>query len=171
MEFNSLKDVLQEQLEDLHSAETQLIAALPKMAQAAHHDQLREAFETHLEETKGHLKRVKEALSEIGVRTPTEVCMGMKGLITEGEEMMQTEGDPNVKDVALIGAAQRVEHYEIAAYGCLITYAQLLGNGDAARLLKETLAEEEATDKALTALGESGINQAAVAAGGEEREE
>ena len=104
MEFHSLKDVLQEQLEDLHSAETQLIAALPKMAQAAHHDQLREAFENHLEETKGHLKRVKEALSEIGVGTPTEVCMGMKGLITEGEEMIQTEGDPNVKDVALIGA-------------------------------------------------------------------
>jgi ferritin-like metal-binding protein YciE len=161
MEFHSLKDVLQEQLEDLHSAETQLIAALPKMAQAAHHDQLREALETHLEETKGHLKRVKEALSEIGVGTPTEVCMGMKGLITEGEEMIQTEGDPNAKDVALIGAAQRVEHYEIAAYGTVATWAEGLGYTDAAELLRETLDEEKTADETLTGLAEAGINAAA----------
>src|SRR5947208_12781169 len=89
MGFHSLKDVLQEQLEDLYSAETQLTEALPKMAQAAHHDQLREAFEHHLEETRDHLKRVKEALGEIGVSSPTEVCEGMKGLITEGEEMIE----------------------------------------------------------------------------------
>jgi ferritin-like metal-binding protein YciE len=167
MGFHSLKDVLHEQLEDLHSAETQLIAALPKMAQAAHHDQLREAFQTHLEETEGHLKRVKEALSEIGVGTPTEVCMGMKGLITEGEEMIQTEGDPNAKDVALIGAAQRVEHYEIAAYG---TARQLAGDCgfDAIKdLMDQTLDEESHADKLLTKIAtggmfKSGINQEAM---------
>jgi ferritin-like metal-binding protein YciE len=164
MEFHSLKDVLQEQLEDLHSAETQLIAALPKMAQAAHHDELREAFETHLEETKGHLKRVKEALSEIGVGTPTEVCMGMKGLITEGEEMIQTEGDPNAKDVALIGAAQRVEHYEIAAYGTARQLADDCGFDGIKDLMDQTLDEESHADKLLTKIAtggmfKSGINQ------------
>ena len=162
MEFHSLKDVLQEQLEDLHSAETQLIAALPKMAQAAHHDQLREAFETHLEETKGHLKRVKEALSEIGVGTPTEVCMGMKGLITEGEEMIQTAGDPNVKDVALIGAAQRVEHYEIAAYGTARTLAGELDHNEAQDLLDQTLDEESNADKLLTKIATGGMLKAGV---------
>src|SRR6185503_9218997 len=121
MEFNSLKDVLQEQLEDLHSAETQLIAALPKMAQAAHHDQLREAFETHLEET--------------------------KGLITEGEEMIETAGDPNVKDVALIAAAQRVEHYEIAAYGTARQLADDCGFDAIKDLMDQTLDEESQADK------------------------
>src|SRR6188472_3615808 len=94
MGFNSLKDVLQEQLEDLHSAETQLVEALPKMAQAAHHDELKEAFQHHLEETRGHVKRVEEALGELGVSNPTEICKGMKGLIAEGEEMIQMPGDP-----------------------------------------------------------------------------
>jgi ferritin-like metal-binding protein YciE len=167
MEFHSLKDVLQEQLEDLHSAETQLIAALPKMARAAHSDQLREAFQTHLEETEGHLKRVKEALSEIGVGTPTEVCKGMKGLIAEGEEMIQIEGDPNAKDAALIGAAQRIEHYEIAAYG---TARQLAGDCgfDAIKdLMDQTLDEESHADKLLTKIAtggmfKSGINQEAM---------
>jgi ferritin-like metal-binding protein YciE len=167
MGFHSLKDVLQEQLEDLHSAETQLIAALPKMARAAHSDQLREAFQTHLEETEGHLKRVKEALSEIGVGTPTEVCKGMKGLIAEGEEMIQIEGDPNAKDAALIGAAQRIEHYEIAAYG---TARQLAGDCgfDAIKdLMDQTLDEESHADKLLTKIAtggmfKSGINQEAM---------
>ena len=167
MGFNSLKDVLQEQLEDLHSAETQLIAALPKMAQAAHHDQLREAFQTHLEETEGHLKRVKEALSEIGVGTPTEVCKGMKGLIAEGEEMMQREGDPNAKDAALIGAAQRVEHYEIAAYGTARQLANDCGFDGIRDLMDQTLDEESHADKLLAKIAtggmfKSGINQEAM---------
>jgi ferritin-like metal-binding protein YciE len=167
MGFNSLKDVLQEQLEDLHSAETQLIAELPKMAQAAHHDQLREAFQTHLEETEGHLKRVKEALSEIGVGTPTEVCKGMKGLIAEGEEMMQREGDPNAKDAALIGAAQRVEHYEIAAYGTARQLANDCGFDGIRDLMDQTLDEESHADKLLTKIAtggmfKSGINQEAM---------
>ena len=168
MGFHSLKDVLQEQLEDLHSAETQLIAALPKMAAAAQHDQLREAFQTHLEETEGHLKRVKEALSEIGVATPTEVCKGMKGLIAEAEEMMQREGDPNAKDVALIAAAQRVEHYEIAAYGTARQLADDCGFDGIKDLMDQTLDEESHADKLLTKIAtggmfKAGINQEATA--------
>jgi ferritin-like metal-binding protein YciE len=169
MGFHSLKDVLQEQLEDLHSAETQLIAALPKMAQAAHHDQLREAFQTHLEETEGHLKRVKEALSEIGVGTPTEVCKGMKGLIAEGEEIIQMEGDPTAKDAALIAAAQRVEHYEIAAYGTVRQLAGDCGYNEIKDLMDQTLDEESHADKLLTKIAtggmfKSGINQQATTA-------
>src|ERR1700760_107967 len=107
MGLNSLKDVLQEQLEDLHSAEEQLVQALPKMAQAAHNDELRQAIEHHLEETRGHLKRVDEALGELGISKPSEECKAMKGLIAEGEELIQMDGDPVAKDAALIGAAQR----------------------------------------------------------------
>ena len=162
MRFDSLKDVLQEQLEDLHSAETQLVAALPKMAQAAHHDQLREAFEHHLEETHGHLNRVKEALSELGVPSPTEICQGMKGLIAEGEEMMQTAGDPNAKDVALIGAAQRVEHYEIAAYGTARQLADDCGFDAIKDLMDQNLDEESSADKLLTKIATGGMFKAGI---------
>jgi ferritin-like metal-binding protein YciE len=166
MGFHSLKDVLQEQLEDLYSAETQLTEALPKMAQAAHHDELRTALEQHTEETHDHLRRVKEALSEIGVPSPTEVCQGMKGLIAEGEELMQKEGDPNAKDVALIGAAQRVEHYEIAAYGTARQLAGDCGYDGIKDLMDQTLDEESHADKLLTKIAtggmfKSGINQEA----------
>jgi len=162
MGFHSLKDVLQEQLEDLHSAETQLIAALPKMAEAAHHDELREAFEHHLEETREHLNRVRESLSEIGLGTPTEVCMGMKGLIAEGEELMSIEGDPNAKDAALIGAAQRVEHYEIAAYGTARQLAQDSGFDGIKDLMDQTLDEESHADKLLTKIATGGMFKAGV---------
>ncbi|HEX5172818.1 MAG TPA: DUF892 family protein [Gaiellaceae bacterium] len=162
MGFHSLKDVLQEQLEDLHSAETQLIDALPKMAQAAHHDQLREAFEHHLEETRDHLRRVKEALGEIGVSSPTEVCMGMKGLITEGEEMIKTGGDPMASDAALIAAAQRVEHYEIAAYGTARQLAGDCGFDGIKDLLDQTLDEESQADKLLTKIATGGMFKAGI---------
>jgi ferritin-like metal-binding protein YciE len=166
MGFNSLKDVLQEQLEDLHSAETQLTVALPKMAQAAHHDALREAFEHHLQETHDHLKRVKEALSEIGVSSPSEVCKGMQGLIAEGEEMMEMGGDPMACDAALIGAAQRVEHYEIAAYGTARQLADDCGYDGIKDLMDQTLDEESQADKLLTKIAtggmfKSGVNQQA----------
>ena len=157
MGFHSLKDVLQEQLEDLHSAETQLVAALPKMAQAASHDQLREAFQDHLEETRGHLRRVEEALGELGISNPTEVCKGMQGLIAEGEEMISMGGDPMAKDAALIAAAQRVEHYEIAAYGTAVTLADHLGFDDAKETLDQTLDEEGAADKLLTKIATGGV--------------
>jgi ferritin-like metal-binding protein YciE len=166
MGFNSLKDVLQEQLEDLHSAESQLVTALPKMAQAAHHDELREAIEHHLEETRGHLKRVEEALGELGVSMPTEECKAMKGLIAEGEELIQKGGDPTAKDAALIGAAQRVEHYEIAAYGTARQLADDCGYDSIKDLMDQTLDEESQADKLLTKIAtggmfKSGVNQQA----------
>jgi ferritin-like metal-binding protein YciE len=168
MGFNSLKDVLQEQLEDLHSAESQLTVALPKMAQAAHHDELRKAFEHHLEETHDHLKRVKEALGEIGVGSPSEVCKGMQGLIAEGEEMIQMGGDPMASDAALIAAAQRVEHYEIAAYGTARQLADDCGFDGIKDLMDQTLDEESNADKLLTKIAtggmfKSGVNQQATA--------
>ena len=162
MGFNSLNDVLQEQLEDLHSAETQLIQALPKMAQAAHHDELREAFQNHLEETRGHLKRVEEALGELGVSHPTEVCKGMQGLIAEGAEMIEMPGDPVAKDAALIGAAQRVEHYEIAAYGTARQLADDCGFDGIRDLMDQTLDEESAADKLLTKIATGGMFRAGV---------
>ena len=162
MGFHSLKDVLQEQLEDLYSAETQLVNALPKMAQAAHHDELRQAIEHHLEETRGHLKRVEEALGELGVSNPTEVCKGMKGLIAEGEEMIQMDGDPVAKDAGLIAAAQRVEHYEIAAYGTARQLADDCGYDGIKELMDQTLDEESQADKLLTKIATGGMFKAGV---------
>ena len=162
MGFNSLNDVLQEQLEDLHSAETQLIEALPKMAQAAHNTQLREAFQQHLDETRGQLTRVEEALGELGVSHPTEVCKGMKGLIAEGEEMIQMGGDPMACDAALIAAAQRVEHYEIAAYGTARQLADDCGFDGIRELMDQTLDEESAADKLLTKIATGGMFKAGV---------
>ena len=162
MGLHTVQDVLKEQLEDLHSAETQLVEALPKMAKAAHHDELREAFEHHLEETRGHVKRVEEALGELGVTSPSETCKGMQGLIAEGEELLQKEGDPNAKDAALIGAAQRVEHYEIAAYG---TARQLADDADLSGirdLMDQTLDEESQADKLLTKIATGGMFKSGV---------
>jgi ferritin-like metal-binding protein YciE len=160
MGFHSLKDVLKEQLEDLHSAETQLTQALPKMAQAAHHDELKQAFEHHLEETRGHLTRVEEALGELGVTSPTEECKGMKGLIAEGEEIIQMQGDPTAKDAAIIAAAQRVEHYEIAAYGTARQLAGDCGLDDVKDLMDQTLDEESNADKLLTKIATGGMFKA-----------
>lgn len=162
MGFHSLKDVLEEQLEDLHSAESQLVDALPKMAQAAHHDELRKAFEHHLDETRGHLKRVEEALGELGVSNPTETCKGMQGLIAEGEEMMKKDGDPAAKDAALIGAAQRVEHYEIAAYGTARQLADDCGMDGIRDLMDQTLDEESQADKELTKIATGGMFKSGV---------
>src|SRR3954463_5128267 len=117
MQLTSIKDVYTHELQDLHSAESQLIQALPKVAQAASNDELRQAFEQHLDETRGHLARLEDVLAEAGVSAGGEKCKGMAGLIAEGDEIVAAQGDPTVKDAALISAAQRVEHYEIAAYG------------------------------------------------------
>jgi ferritin-like metal-binding protein YciE len=162
MGFNSLQDVLEEQLEDLHSAETQLIQALPKMAQAAHHEPLREAFEHHLEETREHLRRVEEALGELGVSNPTEVCKGMQGLIAEGEEMIEMTGDPTAKDAGLIAAAQRVEHYEIAGYGTARQLAGDCGFDSIKDLMDQTLDEESQADTLLTKIATGGMFKAGV---------
>jgi ferritin-like metal-binding protein YciE len=157
MGFHSLKDVLQEQLEDLHSAETQLTTALPKLVQAAQHDELKQAFQEHLEETRGHVKRVEDALGELGVTTPTEECKGMKGLIAEGEEIIEKGGEPTAKDAALIAAAQRVEHYEIAAYGTAKQLADDCGLDEIKDLMDQTLDEESNADKLLTKIATGGI--------------
>jgi ferritin-like metal-binding protein YciE len=162
MSFNSLKDVLQEQLEDLHSAETQLVVALPKMAQAAHHEPLREAFQHHLDETREHVRRVEEALGEIGLATPTEVCKAMQGLIAEGEELIAKGGDPTACDAALIGAAQRVEHYEIAAYGTARQLADDCGFDGIRDLMDQTLDEESQADKLLTKIATGGMFKAGI---------
>ena len=157
MGLHTLKDVLQEQLEDLHSAETQLVEALPKMAQHAHHEDLRNAIEHHLEETRGHVTRIEEALGELGVTTPTEVCKGMQGLIAEGEELLGKEGEPTAQDAALIGAAQRVEHYEIAAYGTARQLADDCGLDGIRDLLDQTLDEESEADQKLTKIATGGM--------------
>jgi ferritin-like metal-binding protein YciE len=162
MGFNSLKDVLQEQLEDLHSAETQLVGALPKMAQAAHHEPLREAFQHHLEETREHVRRVEDALGELGISMPTEVCKGMQGLIAEGEETIRMGGDPMACDAALIAAAQRVEHYEIAAYGTARQLADDCGYDAIRDLMDQTLDEESQADKLLTKIATGGMFKAGI---------
>jgi ferritin-like metal-binding protein YciE len=167
MKLNSLRDVLQEQVEDLASAERQLVQALPKMAQAASSEELREAFQHHLEETRGHLQRAEEALGELGVGSSSVHCEGMEGLIAEGEEIVQASGDPLAKDAALIAAAQRVEHYEIAGYGTARTLADELDLRGIRDLMDQTLDEESQADKLLTKIAtggmfKAGLNQQAV---------
>jgi ferritin-like metal-binding protein YciE len=171
MTLNSMDELFLNELKDVYNAEKQLVAALPRMAKAAQSPKLQQAIAKHLRETEGHVKRLEQILQSLGEPLRGKKCKGMEGLIEEGKEILEEEGAPEVIDAAIISAAQRVEHYEIAAYGCLRTYALLLGNTEADRLLQQTLAEEEATDKALTALGEGGINQAALAAAGAGSEE
>ena len=167
MQLNSLDDVLHEQIEDLYSAEQQLVKALPEMASAASATQLREAFEHHLEETRGHVTRLQEILGQLGISSPTEHCKGMEGLIAEGKEIVMMPGNSAAKDAALIAAAQRVEHYEIAAYGTARTLADVLDLDDAKDLLDQTLDEEADADKLLTKIAtggmlKAGVNEAAV---------
>ncbi len=158
MKVKNLEDLLVAELKDILSAEQQIVKALPKMAKAASSERLKTSFEMHLEQTKGQIDRLEKVFEHLGVKASAKKCKGMEGLIAEGEEMMAMKGDPDVIDAGLISAAQRVEHYEIAAYGCARTYARLLGNRDAEQLLQQTLDEEEATDKKLTKIAETSIN-------------
>ena len=144
------RDLLVEELKDLYSAETQLLKALPKMASAATSDELREAFETHLEQTQGHVERLTKIGEQLGESMKGKKCKAMAGLIEEGGETMGEDAEPAMMDLALIGAAQKVEHYEIAGYGTTRTLAELAGESDIAGLLQETLDEEFETDKLLT---------------------
>ena len=162
MQLGSINDVFKHELQDLHSAETQLVQALPKMAQAASSDELRQAFEHHLDETKEHVRRLDEVLGQAGLSAGTTKCKGMAGLIAEGDEIISATGDPNVKDAALISAAQRVEHYEIAAYGTARTLADELGMDDAKDLLDQTLDEESNADKLLTKIATGGLFKAGI---------
>jgi ferritin-like metal-binding protein YciE len=155
MELSSLEDLFVEELKDLYSAETQLTKALPKMAKAATSKELRAGFEKHLKQTQDHVDRLEQIFNDLEVSPKGKKCQAMAGLIEEGSEVIEEDAEPEVKDAALIAAAQRVEHYEIAGYGCVRTYAKLLGNTDAMRLLQQTLDDEGETDKALTKLAES----------------
>jgi ferritin-like metal-binding protein YciE len=158
MEMESLKDLYVEELKDVLNAEKQLLKALPKMARAASHDELRSAFEDHLNVTEEHVSRLETIFDDLGKPARGKKCVGMEGLIAEGKEMMEEDMDPEVLDAALISAAQRVEHYEIAAYGTLRTYARQLGFDNHADLLQQTLNEEGAADKLLTQIAESRVN-------------
>jgi ferritin-like metal-binding protein YciE len=157
-EFNSLECLLHDQMQDLYDAEQQLTKALPKMAKAADAPELKQAFEQHLRETENQINRLERAFEMLGKEAEGKTCAAMKGLITEGDEVVSASGDPEVKDAALIAAAQRVEHYEMAGYGSARTFAQYLGHDDVARILQETLDEEGATDHKLTDLAEQFIN-------------
>ena len=157
MKLQSLEDVFADQVADLRSAEQQLLEALPKVAGAASNDQLREALEQHLEQTRGHVRRLEEVAVTTGLSLPQEHCEGMEGLLKEGEEVVFAQGDPAAKDAALIAAAQRVEHYEISGYGTARTLADQLGYDSAKRLLDETLDEESKADELLTKIATGGI--------------
>jgi ferritin-like metal-binding protein YciE len=158
MEMESLRDLYTDELKDLLSAENQILKALPKMAKKASNPGLQQAFEIHLEETRGHVQRLEQVFENLGVPARAKKCKGMQGLLEEAKEMMEEADDDEVRDAAMIGSAQRVEHYEIAAYGTVRAYAKLLGDEQSARLLQQTLDEEGATDKKLTQLAESQIN-------------
>ena len=165
MALESLNDLFVEQLRDLYDAENQLIKALPKMVEGARSDELRQGFEEHLEQTKEHAQRIETIFEQLGQKAKAKKCKGMEGLIKEGSEALEEDMSEDVKDAAIIAAAQRVEHYEIAAYGTVRTFANLLGETEAATLLEQTLEEEKETDEKLTQLAE-GINVAAEEASG-----
>jgi ferritin-like metal-binding protein YciE len=152
--MSQLRDTFVEELKDLYDAERQLLKALPKMAKAAQDDELRSAFESHLEETEEHVNRLEKVFQVMDEPAKAKKCKAMQGLIQEGEELIKNDEG----DAALICAAQKVEHYEIASYGSLESWAKLLGEDEAARLLEQTLGEEKAADEKLTGIAESSIN-------------
>lgn len=156
--FNSLEDLFVNQIEDLYDAEKRITKALPKMIDAASSPNLKQALQKHLTETEQQVDRLERVFKQINRTPERETCEAMKGLLSEGEEMVSAEGASDVKDAAIIAAAQRVEHYEISGYGTARTFAQRLGYSDAAMLLQNTLQEEVAADKKLTEIAESSVN-------------
>jgi len=166
MKIKSFEDLFHHELKDLYSAEKQLTKALPKMAKAATNEELKQAFEDHLQETEGQIERLDQIFQQLEIPTTrVQKCKAMEGLIEEGKEIMEEDLEPELLDAALICAAQRVEHYEIAAYGCARTFAQRLGFDDIVELLQATLDEEGNADKKLTEIAESIVNQEAETAG------
>jgi len=157
----TIHDAFVEELRDTYDAEKQLIKALPKMAKAATSAELRSAFETHLEETRGHVERLEQVFESLEEKVRGKHCEGIAGIIEEGKSIMEEEFDDPTMDACLIAAGQRAEHYEMAAYGTLVAWARAMGHTEAADLLQETLDEEKATDEKLTTLAEGGINQEA----------
>jgi ferritin-like metal-binding protein YciE len=164
--INDLQDLFIHELKDLYSAEQQILQALPKMAKATEHGELRRAFEEHEQVTREQVKRLDVIADELGVDLKGHKCKGMEGIIKEGQELLESNADRDALDAGLIGAAQRVEHYEIAGYGTARTFAQRLGHGRAAELLQQTLDEEGNTDHRLTRIAESMVNPDAQRGGG-----
>jgi ferritin-like metal-binding protein YciE len=170
MAKNGLRELYLDELRDLYSAENQLVKALPKMAKAVNSDELRDGFEEHLEQTKGHVERLEQIFEVMDESPKGKKCAGMEGLIKEGSEVMEEDFEGAVLDAALIGAAQRVEHYEIAGYGTVIAFAEQLGESEHVSLLKESLEEEKETNEKLTSLSED-INAQANSESGESEDQ
>jgi ferritin-like metal-binding protein YciE len=155
MEMQSLRDLMIDELKDLYSAENQILKALPKMIKKATSPELKKGFEKHLKETEGHVQRLEKICKQLDESPKGKKCKGMEGVIGDGKELMEEDAEPEVMDAGLIGAAQHVEHYEMAGYGCVRTYAELLGLNDIAKLLQQTLDEEKATNEKLTQLAQN----------------
>jgi ferritin-like metal-binding protein YciE len=165
MSLSTLQELFVEELKDLYDAEHQIVAALPKLIKAASSPDLKQAFEQHLSLTEGHIERLDEVFAARGCKPQRKACDGMKGLLAEGAKVLEEKMTPEVRDAALVAAAQRVEHYEMAGYGTAAAIARKLGHDDVAELLEATLEEEKATDAKLTELAESAVNAEAGAAG------
>jgi ferritin-like metal-binding protein YciE len=162
MSLDTLEKLYMNELRDLYSAENQLLKALPKMAKGASSPDLKDAFQKHLEQTKGHVERLEELFEQLDESPKGKTCQAMKGLIEEGSEILKEEGEESVRDAGMIVAAQKVEHYEIASYGSVRTFANLLGQDEAARLLQSTLDEESETNEILNRLAETVVNPEAL---------
>jgi ferritin-like metal-binding protein YciE len=162
MKLNTLQKLYTDELRDLYNAENQLLKALPKMAKAASSEELKDAFEKHLEQTKTHVERLEQVFEELGEKPKGKTCRAMKGLIEEGSEILEEDGEESVLDAGIIVAAQKVEHYEIAGYGSVRTFAHLLGKDKSAELLQTTLDEESETNEILNKLAESVVNPEAL---------
>ena len=171
MSADNLREALVEEIKDLYNAEKQLVKALPKMAKGAESDELREAFESHLEETEGHVTRLERVFELLDEKPRGKHCAGMAGIVEEGSEKLLADMEGAVLDACLIASGQKVEHYEIGAYGTAIAWAEALGLSEVAQVLNESLEEEKAADEKLSALAESGINQAATAGESEDSED
>lgn len=170
MKLTSLEDLFHHELKDLYSAENQLVKALPKMAKAATNSELQTGFEEHLEQTKEHVQRLEQIAEQLGKKLTGHKCKAMESLIEEGSDLMSEDAEDAVLDAGLIGAAQRVEHYEIAGYATARALAKQLGHNDIAKILGQTLEEEKQTDAKLTRLAESAVNAGAASSSGEPEE-
>lgn len=162
MHLKTLEDLFQDELFDIYDAEQRLTKALPKMADKASNPQLAKGFEDHLEETEGHVRRLEKVFESLGIKPKKEKCEAMTGLIAEAEELIKHTSEGSVRDAAMITAAQKVEHYEIATYGSLIALADALGHAEASAILAETLDEEKSADRKLSEIAESGVNSDAL---------
>ncbi len=167
MKLDNLRKLFVEELRDLYSAENQLVKALPKMAKGASSEELKQALEDHLEQTRGHVERLEEVFEQLDETPKGKTCKAMKGLVEEGSEILEEDGEDSVVDAGIIAAAQKVEHYEIASYGTVRTWAGLLGENEAAELLQETLDEEGEANKLLNKLAQDIVNPEALSEGEE----